>query len=168
MSMPGVGSLAGARTVPWTEEPGLSATPGTCVSPTPLVQGVVSLLHPLLPSPPPPSCILPPAHTVLRSKPCALQAAWPSLPVLPPPGPARAGGSGRRPWSPHSLVAEGHQPTQARLIAGPSVPTEDTSAHGLLFWSHDTNSDLSLVMCSQWQKTKRLYFLVNFKGRSNF
>lgn len=103
MSMPGVGSLAGARTVPWTEEPGLSATPGTCVSQTPLVQGVVSLLHPLLPSPPPLSCILPPAHTVLRSKPCSAgRLAFPASP------PSAWSGSGR--WLRPAAVV----PTQPR------------------------------------------------------
>lgn len=44
-----LGGLAGARTVPWTEEPGPLQPPETCGSQTPLAQGVMSLLHPLLP-----------------------------------------------------------------------------------------------------------------------
>lgn len=59
MSLPGVGCTGWCRMVPWTKEPGL-CDPRRPVSQTPLVQGVVSLLRPLLPPhPPPPSCILP-------------------------------------------------------------------------------------------------------------
>lgn len=102
--------------------------PGDLCQPTPLVQGVVSLLHPLLPSPPPHPrpAFFPPAHTVLRSKPCALQAAWPSLPVLPPPGPARAGWlrpAAMVPTQPLvTSVAEGQQPTGSASSRGCQFP----------------------------------------------
>lgn len=73
--------------VPWTEEPGL-CDPETCVSQTPVVQGVVSLLHPL-PTPCPdlhPS----PQHSEQSSEASPALCRPPGLPIFPP-GQAWAG-----------------------------------------------------------------------------
>lgn len=144
MSMPGVGCTGwcpGPRNPASVTQRPVSARPsgsgcGEPVTPT---------AHP-----PPQPAFFPPAQgTVLRVSPALCRP-----PGLPCQSSLRAGlrpgGSGWRPWSPPPLMmgeAEGQQPTQASLHRGRRFP-QRTLLRSLLLCSHDTNNDLSLMMCS--------------------